>query len=66
MFVRDGKADIQIELTVRSPGVLEKLKAAGFEVTSDKGKSTVFGRVSLDKLGTLADIAEVKLSLPKI
>lgn len=65
-FVRDGKAEIQIELTVRSVEVIEKLKAAGFEVVSEKGKTIVFGRIAIEKLVALAEIEEVKLILPKI
>ena len=66
MFVHDGKADIQIELSARSPEVIEKLKAAGFEVVSEKGKTIVTGRIALDKLASLAEIPEVQLILPKI
>jgi len=66
MFVRDGKADIQIELTARSAAVIEKLRAAGFEVGAEKGKTSVTGRIALDKLAALADIEEVKLILPNI
>ena len=64
MFVRDGKADIRIELTVRSTEVIEKLKAAGFEIVEEKGKASVIGRIALDKLAALVDIQEVKLILP--
>ena len=49
-----------------SPGVLEKLKAAGFEVTREKGKTIVIGKIALDKLAALALIDEVKLVLPEI
>ena len=66
MFVHDGKTDIQIELAVRSAKVIEKLIAAGFELVSERGKTTVIGRISLDKLASLADIDEVKLILPKV
>jgi len=66
MFVHDGKADIQIELTARSAAVIEKLRAAGFELVAEKGKTSVTGRIALDKLAALADIEEVKLILPKI
>jgi len=66
LFVRDGKAEIQVELTVRSAEVIEKLKAVGFELVSEKGKTAVTGRVALDKLADLAGIEEVKLILPKI
>jgi hypothetical protein len=66
MFVHDGKAEIQIELTVRSAELIEKLKAAGFEVVSEKGKTIVFGRIAIEKLAALVEIEEVKLILPKI
>ena len=65
-FVHDGKADIQIELSSRSPEVIEKLKAAGFEVVSEKGKTMLIGKIALDNLAALAEIDEVKLILPKI
>ncbi len=64
-FVHDGKADIQVELTANSKDVLPKLKAAGFEVVTEKGKS-VFGRIAIEKLAALANIEEVKVILPKI
>lgn len=64
-FVRDGKAEIKIELTSRSAEVIEKLKAAGFELVTEKGKTTVVGRIALDKLASLAEIDEVRLVLPK-
>ncbi len=66
LFVHDGKADIQVELSTRSPMVLEKLKAAGFEFVAEKGKSMVVGRIALDKIAALAEVEEVKLVLPKI
>jgi len=65
LFVHDGKADIKIELSSRSPELLEKLKAAGFEITADKGKTTLIGKIPLDKLAALTDIDEVRLILPK-
>ena len=63
-FVHDGKAEVAIELTSRSPEVLEKLKASGFELTGEKGKFVVTGMIALDRLGALADIGEVDLVLP--
>jgi TonB family protein len=64
-FVRDGKANIQIDLTRADAATIEKIKAAGLEVVGQKG-NRVTGRVALDKLAGLADIAEVKLILPLI
>lgn len=66
MFVRDGKAEIEVELSTRSPEVIEKLKAAGLEVVAEIGKTAVTGRIALERLAALAEIDEVKLVLPKI
>ena len=66
LFVHEGKADIQIELTARSAEVIQKLKAAGFELVSEKGKTTIIGRIALDKLAALAEIDEIKLILPEV
>jgi len=65
IFVHDGKADLQIELTERSEAVMAKLKAAGFEVVGVKGKTTILGRADPERIAGLADIAEVKLILPR-
>jgi Ca-activated chloride channel family protein len=66
LFVRDGKAEIRIVLGSRSTEVLEKLKAAGIEIGSDKGKAEITGRISLAQLAALAELDEVKLVLPKV
>ena len=63
-FVHDGKAEIRIELTTRNADVIERLKATGFEVASEKDK-TIIGRVALDKIAAVTDLDEVKLVLPK-
>jgi len=63
-FVRDGTASIKIELSAKSPEVLAKLKAAGFEIAGEKG-NTVTGKIAVEKLAALAEIAEVKLILPR-
>lgn len=65
-FVRDGKAEIQIELFSKSQAALDKLKATGFEQTTERGKAVVIGRIAIEKLAGLAEIDEVKLILPKI
>lgn len=66
MFVRNGKAEIRIELTKRTAEVIEKLKAAGFEIIDDKGKTEIAGRIAVEKLATFADVTEVKLIFPRI
>ncbi len=64
-FVRDGKAEIRIELTAKTAAIIARLKAAGYEQISEKGL-TVTGRIALDKLASLVDIDEVKLIMPRI
>lgn len=64
-FVHNDKAEIQIVLTSSSAALIEKLKALGFEVTSEKDK-TLIGRIPIEKLETLAEIEEIKYVLPQI
>jgi hypothetical protein len=65
-FVRDGKAEVQIWLTEKSDATLAKLKALGFEVVLDpKSAKLVIGRLTLDKLAALAEIAEVRYVAPQ-
>ncbi|PYS89218.1 MAG: hypothetical protein DMF62_07880 [Acidobacteria bacterium] len=65
-FVRYGKANIQIVLTARSPEAIEKLKALGFEIDSTKDGITIFGRIAIEKIASLAELDSVKLVLPRI
>jgi hypothetical protein len=65
-FVRDGRASVEIVFTAAvAPGVLEKLKALGFEVGKADGKSVV-GSIVIEKLRELADIDEVKYVMPRM
>lgn len=64
-FVRDGLAEVKIELTTISDDVVRKLKGARFVMTGIRGKSLV-GHVSLNDLATLAEIDEVKLVVPRM
>ncbi|MGH9947515.1 MAG: hypothetical protein ACRD6X_09965 [Pyrinomonadaceae bacterium] len=65
-FVRDGKAEIQIVLTAKSPETIEKLKVLGMEIDSSKDGINVIGRIAIDKLAALAELDSVKLILPRI
>ena len=65
-FIRDGKAELQIWLTEKSEATLAKLKALGFEVVLDpKSSRLVIGRLPIDKLAALAEIAEVRYVAPQ-
>jgi Ca-activated chloride channel homolog len=65
-FVKDGKAEISITLTDKSSAaIIKKLKEIGLEVTADNG-TIVSGKISIDKISALAEIAEVKFILPNV
>ena len=65
-FVKDGKAEIRILLSTKTPEVMEKLKALDFEVVSEKDKNSIVGRIAVVKIASLAEIAEVRYVLPKL
>lgn len=66
-FVREGKAEVQIWLTEKSEATLAKLKALGFEVVLDpKSAKLVIGRLTIEKLAALAEIAEVRYIAPQM
>jgi len=65
-FVKDGKAEVQIQFSAKTPEAMEKLKTLGFEVVSEKDKSSVVGRISIEKIDDLAEIAEVQYVLPEL
>ena len=61
----DGKVEVQVWLTKLAPDVLEKLHAAGFEVASGHTTGTVLvGKLNIEKIEALAQIAEVKFVSP--
>ena len=64
-FVRNGKADIRVVLTGKSPVAAEKLKALGFEIESTKDGIDLTGRIAVEKLAALAEVEAVKLVLPR-
>ena len=65
-FVRDGKAEVQIWLTEKSPEVLAQLKQLGFEVLLDpRTAKLVIGRLPVEKLAALADIKAVRYVAPQ-
>jgi Ca-activated chloride channel family protein len=66
-FIRDGKAEIQIWLTDKSEETLTKLKQLGFEVVLDpKSAKLIIGRVSIEKLETLAELKFVRYVAPQV
>ncbi len=65
-FIKDGKAEIQIKLTARTPEIMEKLKNLGFEIGSETSKHLISGKISVGKIADLTEIAEVQYILPKL
>lgn len=65
-FVRNGKAEIQIRLTEKTPAVLSALKSAGVEITNEKEPKTIVGRIALEKLASLAQVKHVEYVLPNL
>jgi hypothetical protein len=65
-FIRNGKAEVQIWVSEKSPEALAKLKELGFEVVLDaKNTKLIIGRLSIDKLEALADLKFVKYVAPQ-
>ncbi|HKQ08551.1 MAG TPA: VIT and VWA domain-containing protein [Blastocatellia bacterium] len=65
-FVRAGKAEIQVWLTVKSDALMARLKSLGFEVVADpKSAKLIIGRIALDKLAALAELGEVRYIAPQ-
>lgn len=65
-FVRDGKADVQIWLTEKTPEVLAQLRRLGFELVLDpQSAKLVIGRLPLEKLAALAEVKAVRFVAPQ-
>lgn len=65
-FVRDGKAEVQIWLTEKTPEVLAQLKQLGFELALDpRTAKPVIGRLPLEKLSALVDVKAVRFVAPQ-
>jgi Ca-activated chloride channel family protein len=65
-FVREGKAEVQIWLTEKTPELLAQLKELGFELLLDpQSARLVIGRVPIEKLAALAEINAVRYVSPQ-
>ena len=50
----------------KSPEAIAKLKNLGFSIIDDKNAKFIVGRIAVEKLATLAEIAEVQYVLPSV
>jgi hypothetical protein len=65
-FIRDGKAEVQIWLTEKSPEVLARLRQLGFELVLDpQSAKLVIGRLPVEKLAALAEVKAVRFVAPQ-
>jgi hypothetical protein len=65
-FVRDGKAELHVWLTDKSPEALAELKQLGFEVILDPRTSKlVIGRLPIENLQRLAELKFVRYVAPQ-
>ena len=65
-FVRNGKAEVQVWLTDKSPEALAELKQLGFEVILDPRTSKlVIGRLAIENLEKLAELKFVRYVAPQ-
>lgn len=66
-FVRDGKAELQIWLSDKSPATIAELKKLGFEIVLDPTTSKMLiGRISLEKLAALSELKAVRYIAPQL
>ncbi len=66
-FIRNGKAEVQVWLTDKSPASLAKLKELGFEVVLDvKSSNLIIGRLPVEKIEMLARLSFVKYVSPQV
>ena len=64
-FVREGKAELQIWLTEKTPEVLAQLKRLGLEVLLEApNDKLVIGRLPVEKLAALAELRFVSYAAP--
>jgi Ca-activated chloride channel family protein len=66
VFIRDGKAEVQIWLNEKTPEIIAQLKALGFEVIAEpNGSKLIIGRLPVDKLAALAELKFVRFVAPQ-
>jgi hypothetical protein len=66
-FISNGKAEVQVWLTDKSPASVAKLKELGFEVLLDaKSSNLIIGRLPVEKIEALARLSFVKYASPQL
>ena len=66
-FIHDGKAEVQVWLTEKSEANFAKLKELGFEVIiNPTSPRLIIGRISIDKLESLAELKFVSYVSPQV
>jgi Ca-activated chloride channel family protein len=66
-FIHNGKAEVQVWMSEKSPASLAKLKELGFELVLDaKASRLIIGRISVDKIEALARLSFVTYVSPQV
>lgn len=66
-FVKNGKADLKIYLNGNAEAAIQALKSLGFEVQKhDSAGGYVIGRIALEKVNAIAQLAEVRFISPEL
>lgn len=66
-FIREGKAEVQIWLTDKTPAAMAQLKQLGFEVVLEpKTGKVIIGRLPIEKLSKLAELKFVRYVAPQL
>lgn len=65
-FVCNGKAEIEIRISVKSAEAFSHLKSLGFEITENNRAKILIGKIPIEKLAELTEIPEVQYVLPNI
>lgn len=64
-FIRNGKAEIQVWLTDKSPETMAQLRQLGFEIVLDpKTAKMIIGRLPIEKLAALVELKSVRYVAP--
>lgn len=65
-FVKNGRAEIRVYLSDKTPAAIEQLKKIGFEIALDPTTAKfVIGRIAVEKLAELAKLPSVTFIAPQ-
>ncbi len=57
---------MRVQFSNKTPEAIERLKQLGFEVLENTQSKIIVGRIAVEKVAAVAEIAEVQYVLPTI